>query len=158
MGSNWIAPWVDWKKCRRFSILTDFLEFRLINITAGNQTSEMVRETRKLLDPPPYNLTTVKNMAYAIFTREFLQWALVDSEEGSALFNWSSYTRTPDEHFWGTLHVYPKAPGWSKSMSWRGVARAILWKSTEAEEKCRGKKDYVMFNRNRRTGSARHNR
>ena len=53
----------------------------------------------------PYgpNATLYNGMAYNIYARNFLQWALYDDEQSKKLFQWSIDTYSPDEHVWAIL-------------------------------------------------------
>lgn len=107
---------------------------RVENITKDGQMQEKVMQTTTAHSPPPFNMTVLKNLAYNFFTREFLQWALVESVEGRELLEWSMDTYSPDEHYWLMLHTYPGAPGGSSLMSGYQLARYIKWSFTSPEE------------------------
>ena len=72
-------------------------------------------------DEPIYN-----GMAYNVFSRVFLKWALTDAK-ASKLFDWSLDTYSPDEHIWATLIRMMEAPGVIKKSMYTH-ARFVLWK------------------------------
>ena len=65
-------------------------------------------------------------MAYNLYSRSFLNWAL-NTPENQELFDWSLDTYSPDEHVWGTLIRMPNAPGQVKKDHYT-KARFVLWK------------------------------
>ena len=102
----------------------------------GSLLHEEIVATTELKFPPPFNITIRKNLAYNVFSRKFLYWALVKSEKGKALLEWSRDTCTPDEHFWLMLDALEEAPGRTGTINWRTITPHVVWKSKT--HKCAG--------------------
>ena len=52
----------------------------------------------------------MKNLAYNIYSRSFLQWVFYNSTKAKDLIEWSKDTLTPDEHIWAMLDSIEEAP------------------------------------------------
>ena len=87
----------------------------------------MVR-TNELKSPPPFNISIRKNLAYNVFSRQFLYWALAKSDKAKALLEWSRDTLTPDEHYWLMLDALKEAQGRTGKISWGSVTPHVVWK------------------------------
>nr|XP_039252580.1 N-acetyllactosaminide beta-1,6-N-acetylglucosaminyl-transferase-like isoform X2 [Styela clava] len=116
---------------------TQFI-YKIVNETEGETMTEKIIQTKEKHPPPPFNMTVMKNLAYNLYTREFLQWALIDGEVGPALLEWSLDTYSPDEHFWIMLHHYPEAPGGSSLLGGYQLARMIKWSFNKPVNACHG--------------------
>ena len=62
-----------------------------------------VRNTRAKKGDPPHGIKIVRGSAYGIFSRGFVGFIINDRRARDLLF-WSRDTKTPDEHYWATLH------------------------------------------------------
>ena len=58
--------------------------------------------------PPPFNLTMYKGAVHGVFTRRFVEY-LLESKVAQTFLKWLKHTKIPDEFFWSTLNLDPKA-------------------------------------------------
>jgi len=96
-----------------------------------------MEKTNKQKSKAPYNITIYKNLAYNIYSRNFLKWAIRDSEKAKALLEWSKDTLTPDEHYWRSLESIDEAPDRGKWKDYWQISRIILWRASGRH--CSGK-------------------
>jgi len=96
-----------------FQVTCSFSKYRrLKNYTEADGTSYMkIEQTEILKRSPPYNMTIMKNLAYNIYYRAFLDWVFYESTKAKELLEWSRDTLTPDEHIWAMLDSIEDAPG-----------------------------------------------
>lgn len=105
------------------------LRCRIVNTTGTNgQLQRVLVRTDVRKAPPPGNFTVYKNNAYNIYSRQFLQWAIRDSEKAKELLEWSKDTLTPDEHYWRTLETVDEAPDKGVRRDAWQIARYIKWR------------------------------
>ena len=110
---------------------------RLENETQTDGTvSSVVLETSTPKSPPPFNLTVMKNLAYNVYSRQFLQWALFKSEKAKILLDWSRDTMTPDEHYWSMLDLMKEAPGRTGKITENPLHPYIIW--IASKQSCSG--------------------
>ena len=124
---------------KQYKILINLIIFfRVKNVTNkdGSMTEKMV-ETSELKLSPPFNISTKKNIAYNVFSREFLEWALEKSKKAKVLLEWSRDTLTPDEHYWLMLNSLEEAPGSTPKTNTNPITPFIKWKSSRKYH-CRG--------------------
>ncbi|KAH9515091.1 Beta-1,3-galactosyl-O-glycosyl-glycoprotein beta-1,6-N-acetylglucosaminyltransferase [Bulinus truncatus] len=100
--------------------------------------------TKIPLDPPPHNLTVTKGQAYNAFTREFVEWVLIEPIP-LELLKWSEKTYSPDEHYWGTLNnlyhnAFLNTPGGFKDKPDKKgyITKFISWQTNNPRFKCHG--------------------
>lgn len=106
----------------------------------NEKTMSMVR-TSELKEAPPFNYTIVKGIAYCLFSRAFVEYALTD-ERAKSLLAWSQDTYSPDEWYWSTLQFNAQfgPPGTYANIAQQQrfvptLSRYIGWRSLYA---CRG--------------------
>lgn len=98
---------------------------------------QIIIVTPELKSPPPFNLTVMKSLAYNVYSRAFLQWALLDSDKSASLLNWSRDTKTPDEHYWAMLDSLEEAPGRTGKITNNPLYPYIIW--VDSKRQCSGK-------------------
>ena len=104
------------------------LNFRIDDVVNENGTIERkIVQSSLLKHPPPFNITVRKNLAYNVFSRQFLHWVIEKSEKAKALLEWSQDTLTPDEHYWLMLDSLEEAPGRSGKLNWGSLTPYIVW-------------------------------
>lgn len=62
-----------------------------------------LRKTGRLNPKPPHNIDIVRGSAYAVFSRQFVEF-IVNDKRARDLLEWSRRTWSPDEFYWSTLH------------------------------------------------------
>ena len=76
------------------------------------------------------NVTLYKGSAYNSFSRQFIEWVLSD-KLAQSFIEWSKDTYSPDETVWGSLNLWPEAPGGYPFMvtqtSKTFLSREVIW-------------------------------
>ena len=85
-------------------------------------------------------MTVMKNLAYNVYSRPFLHWAIFNSTKAKALLEWSKDTLTPDEHYWAMLDSLEEAPYRTGYVTNDPLHPYILWRSSG--ETCKGNFSY----------------
>ena len=62
-----------------------------------------LRKTGRRNPSPPHNIDIVRGSAYAVFSRQFVEFIIHD-QRAADLLQWSQRTWSPDEFYWATLH------------------------------------------------------
>ena len=110
-----------------------------------------IRNTKLIRGNPrnvtvPGNLTLIRGSAYGVFSRAFLEFALTD-RLARRLLDWSKDTRTPDEHFWATLHHLRHNPSLKSPGGFHGLPENNKWMVSyskwQVDKDCGGK--YVHY-------------
>ena len=92
----------------------------------GNGYRYLASDYRRNQRPVPGNLTLVRGSAYGVFTRAFLHFATTEKLPLD-LLKWSENTKTPDEHFWATLHHLQYNPSLHSPGGYHGPIEIKEW-------------------------------
>ncbi|XP_051807022.1 beta-1,3-galactosyl-O-glycosyl-glycoprotein beta-1,6-N-acetylglucosaminyltransferase-like [Acanthochromis polyacanthus] len=91
-----------------------------------------VQRTKKLKEPPPFNLPILSGSAYIVVCRGYIRSVLED-DRIQTLIEWGKDTYSPDEFLWATIQRMPGVPGSLRphtkyDMSdMNAIARLVKW-------------------------------
>lgn len=102
------------------------------------EVTDTISRTKKMKDPPPYDLPMFTGNAYIVASRRFVQQVL-ENPKSRQLIEWVKDTYSPDEHLWSTLHRAPWMPGSIPyhpkfhTSDMAAIARLVKWQYHEGD-------------------------